>query len=67
MNNQHVVNVNTNLHTVDCQPWTSVQLLVTYMALKMFGLLMLDEDLFIIEISITIPSSCELRKCQSIY
>lgn len=47
---------NTNLHAVNGQAWPSVQLFMTNVAFEMLGLLVLDEDLFVIEVSITIPS-----------
>lgn len=45
----------SHLHTVDCKPRASVQLFMTDVALEMFSLLMLNENLFIIKISITVP------------
>lgn len=44
-----------HLHTVDRKPRASVELFMTDVALEMFGLLMLNENLFIIEISVTVP------------
>lgn len=44
-----------HLHTVDCEPRARVQLFMTYVALEMFGLLMLNEYLFIIKVSVTVP------------
>lgn len=40
---------------MNSQAWASVQLLVANMAFKMLCLLVLNEDLFIIEVSITVP------------
>lgn len=51
----------THLHAMDSQARTSVQLLVANMAFKMLCLLMLNEDLFIIKVSITVPLSEALR------
>lgn len=44
-----------HLHTVDCKPGASVQLFMTDVALEMFSLLMLNENLFIVKISVTVP------------
>lgn len=41
---------------MNSQARASVQLLVANVAFKMFCLLMLNEDLFIVEISITVPA-----------
>ncbi len=46
-----------HLHTVDCKPGAGVQLFVTDVALEVFGLLMLNENLFIIKISVTVPET----------
>lgn len=40
---------------MDGEPGAGVQLLMTDVALEVFGFLMLDENLFIIEISVTVP------------
>ena len=37
------------------KPWTCVKLLVTYMAFKMFSLLMLYQYLLIIKFSVAVP------------
>lgn len=42
---------------MNSQAWASVQLLVANVAFKMFCLLMLNEDLFIVEVSITVPGN----------
>lgn len=41
---------------MDSQAWACVQLLVADVAFKMLCLLMLDEDLFIVKVSITVPA-----------
>lgn len=41
---------------MDGEPGAGVQLLMTDVALEVFGFLMLDENLFIIEISVTVPT-----------
>lgn len=43
------------LHTMNCKPRASVQLFMADVALEMFSLLMLNENLFIIKISVTVP------------
>lgn len=45
----------THLHAMNSQAWASVQFLVANMAFKMLCLLMLNQDLFIIKVSITVP------------
>lgn len=40
---------------MDGEPGAGVQLLMTDVALEVFGFLMLDENFFIIEISVTVP------------
>lgn len=40
---------------MNSQSWASVQLLVANMAFKMLCLLMLNEDLFIVKVSIAVP------------
>lgn len=45
----------SHLHTMDCKPRASVQFFMTDVALEMFRLLMLNENLFIIKISVTVP------------
>lgn len=45
----------TYLHAMDSQARASVQLLVANMAFKMLCLLMLNEDLLVVEVSITVP------------
>lgn len=40
---------------MDSEPRTSVQLFMANMAFEMFRLLMLNENLFVIKISVTIP------------
>lgn len=45
----------TYLHAMDSQTRTSVQLLVANVALKMLCLLMLNEDLFIVKVPVTVP------------
>lgn len=44
-----------HLHAVDCKSGAGVELFMTDVALEMFGLLMLDENLLIIKISVTVP------------
>ena len=44
-----------HLHTMNGETRSSVQLFVTYVTFKMLGFLMLDKNLFIIELSVTIP------------
>lgn len=51
----------TYLHAVDGQAGSGVQLLVTDVTFEMFGLLVLDEDLLVIKVSVTIPGG-ELRR-----
>jgi hypothetical protein len=44
-----------NLHAVNGQARTRVQLLVADVTLKVFGLLMLNQDLFVVKLSIAVP------------
>lgn len=46
----------THLHTMNGQAGARVQLFMAYMTFKVFSLLMLDEDLFVVKVTITIPS-----------
>ena len=50
-------NKDSYLHAVNSQAGTSVQLLVANVAFKMLCLLMLNEDFFIVKVSIAIPSA----------
>jgi hypothetical protein len=45
-----------NLHAVNGQARTRVQLLVADVTLKVFGLLMLNQDLFVVKLSIAVPA-----------
>jgi hypothetical protein len=44
-----------NLHAVDGQSRTSVQLLVTDVTFKVFGFLVLNQNFLVIEFSVAIP------------
>ena len=44
-----------HLHAVDRQSGASVQLLVTYVTLEVFGFLVLDQNLLVVKFPVTIP------------
>lgn len=45
-----------HLHTVDGEAGARVQLLVANVTFKMLGLLVLDKDLFVVELAVAVPA-----------
>ena len=50
------------LRAMDGKTWCSVELLVANVALEMFGLLVVDEHLVIIKLSVAIPSHTTVKR-----
>lgn len=44
-----------NLHAVDDHPTGSVELAVACVAFEMLGLLVLDENLFVVKLTVAVP------------
>ena len=47
------------LRAVDGKTWGSVQLLVADVALKVLGLLVVDQDLVVVELPVAVPSTAQ--------